>query len=117
MSDERAGRAVPFPTLGAGSGRFHSAVGVGVERGRGGGNGPRQEGGAGRDLCVSGSRPGQAVALAGSPKEIRSRLGTHRRFSSSKLRTSLGLRSSPSRFFFLLRPIAVRPPAARRPHA
>lgn len=37
MSNKRAGRAVPFPTLGAGSGRFHSAVGVGVERGRGGG--------------------------------------------------------------------------------
>lgn len=37
-------------------------------------------------------------------------LSTHRRFSSSKLRTSRGRRLSPSRFFFfLLRPITVRP--------
>lgn len=55
------------------------------------------------------ARPRLASALPGGPKGIWSSLATHRRFSSSKLRMSRGRRLSLSLFFFLLRPIILRP--------
>lgn len=86
-----------------------------IPQGRGRSEGSRATpGGRGRKGPM---REHQPPAPASGPKEIRSSLDTHRRFSSSKLRTSRGRRSSPSRFFFLLRPIAARPPAARFQHA
>lgn len=49
------------------------------------------------------------LGFACGPKGIWSSLATHRRFSSSKLRMSRGRRLSLSLFFFLLRPIILRP--------